>query len=249
MRCIGAPTLTELKLLLLKALHLKSEAAEQHFITAQTAELLGRQKTRVSSADSARYLEQAEQLRRQQGSVCLPDWFEKQEPWQRQLAALAQLSTAVKDSPSGPSQARLVWEIHIGSKYITLSPREQKRKGQAAWTGGRAVALKRLSESPEEFDYLSPQDRQVCTSIKKNNYSYYGGTEYELITSLALPHLINHPLVFLQDSAGVRVEILRGMPELEIKKVDAQTLSLRLQPALNSLSDSVIVTRETPTHG
>ena len=243
---LGVP-LTDLKLLLLKELHLKSEAVGQHFITAQTAELLGRQKNLVSSDDCARYLEQAGTLRLSQGIVCLPDWFEKQEPWQRQLAALAQLSVAVKDSPSDPTQARLVWEIHLAPTYLTLSPREQKRKGQAAWTGGRAVALKRLSESPEEFDYLSPQDRQICACIKRNNYTYYGGTEYELNTNLALPHLINHPLVFLQDSAGVRVEILRGTPELEIKKTDAHTLSLRLQPALNAQSDSVIVTRETPT--
>ena len=245
---LGVP-LSDLKFLLLQELHLKSEAAGQHFIAAQTAELLGRQKARVSPADSTLFLQRAETLRRQQGSVCLLDWFEKQEPWQRQLAALAQLSAAVKDSPgtSGPSQARLVWELHIGPKYITLYPREQKRKGQAAWTGGRAVALKRLSESPEEFDYLSPQDRQVCACIKKPNYGYYGSADYELNSRQAMPYLINHPLVFLVESPGARVEILRGMPELEIKKTDAHTLTLRLQPALGSQSDSVLVTRETPT--
>ena len=245
---LGVP-LSELKFLLLQELHLKSEAAGQHFIAAQTAELLGRQKTRVSPTDSALFLQRAETLRRQQGSVCLLDWFEKQEPWQRQLAALAQLNAPAKDSPgtSGPTQERLVWEIHIGPHYITLHPREQKRKGQAAWTGGRAVALKRLSESPEEFDYLSPQDRQVCACIRKNSYGYYGGADYELNSRQAMPYLINHPLVFLAESPGVRVEILRGMPELEIKKTDANTLSLRLQPALGGQSDNVIVTRETPT--
>jgi superfamily II DNA or RNA helicase len=244
---LGVP-LTDLKFLLLKALHLKSVVAGQHFITTQSAELLGRQKNRVSPDDCARYLELANTLRRQQGSACLPDWFEKQEPWQRQLAALAQVSSAAaKDSSSGPSQARLVWEILFAPKGITLYPREQKRKGQAAWTGGRAVALKRLSESPEEFDYLSPQDRQVCACIRRNSYGYYGAVEYEIDSLQAMPHLINHPLVFLVESPGVRIEILRGMPELEIKKTDAQTLSLRLQPAMNAQSDSVIVTHETPT--
>ncbi|MDP3651491.1 MAG: DEAD/DEAH box helicase [Rhodoferax sp.] len=245
---LGVP-LTDPKFLLLQELHLKSEAAGQHFIAAQTAELLGRQKTRVSPTDSALFLQRAETLRRQQGSVCLLDWFEKQEPWQRQLAALAQLSAPAKDSTStsGPTPARLVWEIQIGPRHIALYPREQKRKGQTAWTGGRAVALKRLSESPEEFDYLSPQDRQVCACIKKSNYGYYGGIEYEINSLQALPHLINHPLVFSMESPGVRVEILRGMLELEIKKADANTLTLRLQPPLGSQSDSVIVSRETPT--
>ena len=245
---LGVP-LTDLQFLLLQELHIKSENAGLHFIAAQTAELLGRQKTRVSPADSALFLQRADTLRRQQGSVCLLDWFQKQEPWQRQLAALAQLSATVKDSAStsGPTQARLVWEIQITPQYIALHPREQKRKGQAAWTGGRAVALKRLRESPEEFDYLSPQDQQVCACIKKANYGYYGSADYELNGRQAIAHLINHPLVFSMESPGVRVEILRGTPELEIKKTDAHTLSLRLQPALGSQSDSVIVTRETPT--
>ena len=245
---LGVP-LTELKFLLLKALHLKSASCGLHFITAQTAELLARQESRFSPEEQAELVLRAQTLRRQQGSECLPNWFEKQEPWQRQLAALAQLSPATKDSASSsaPAQARLIWEIQIGARYISLYPREQKRKGQAAWTGGRAVALKRLSESPEEFDYLGQQDRLVCACIRKNNYGYYGSAEYELDGTRAIAHLINHPLVFLMASPGARVEILRGVPELEIKKVDAHTLSLSLQPALDSESAPVLVTQETPT--
>jgi hypothetical protein len=245
---LGVP-LSELKFLLLKALHLKSAACGLNFITAQTAELLGRQKSRVSAQECAEYLQQAETLRRQQGCVNLLDWFEKQEPWQRQLAALAQLSPGAKDSAStsAPAQARLIWEIQIGARYITLYPREQKRKGQAAWTGGRAVALKRLCESPQEFDYLSPQDRLVCGCIRKVRSGYYGGVDYELDGRQAIVHLINHPLVFLVESLGVRVEILRGVPELEIKKVDAHTLRLRLEPEINADSAPVLTTQETPT--
>ena len=48
-------------------------------------------------------------------------------------------------------------------------------------------------------------------------------------------------------SPGVRVEILRGTPELEIKKMNALTLSLHLEPAINSDSAPVLVTQETPT--
>ncbi len=245
---LGVP-LSELKFLLLKALHLKSASCGLHFITAQTAELLGRQKSRLTPQEHAEYVQQAETLRRQQGCVNLLDWFEKQEPWQRQLAALAQLSPGAKDSAStsAPAQARLIWEIQIGARYITLYPREQKRKVQAAWTGGRAVALKRLCESPQEFDYLSPQDRLVCACIRKVRSGYYGGVDYELEGRQAIVHLINHPLVFLVESPGVRVEILRGVPELEIKKVDAHTLRLRLEPEINADSAPVLTTQETPT--
>ena len=60
-----------------------------------------------------------------------------------------------------------------------------------------------------------------------------------------MPCLIGHPLVFWMDSSGVRVEIVRGEIELEIKKTDADTLTLRLQPPIGRAS--VLVFKETPT--
>ena len=81
--------------------------------------------------------------------------------------------------------------------------------------------------------------------IRPVNHGYYGGVAYELDAERALPHLIGHPLVFWTDPAGVRVEILRGELELEIKKTDANTLTLRLQPPL--ARQSVVVIKETPT--
>lgn len=237
---LGLPS-AELKHLQLAELCLKSEAAGFDFIAAQAAELLGRS----TYQDSASFAARASALRARLGMVALADWFERQEPWQRQLAALASLSTASSASAGGES--RLIWELQLWSGHVEIAPREQKRKGKTNWTGGRAVALKRLSEEADEIDFLTPQDRQVCATIRSVNVGYYGGVGYELNGKSALPHLIGHPLVFWQSPPGVRVEILRGEPELEIKKTAADALTLRLSPPLDENSDNVLVSQETPT--
>jgi hypothetical protein len=242
---LGAPA-SELKTLLLRELFLKSEAAGFEFIAVQAAELLSRTSEQLPSGDDAALLARATALRQKLGLVVMADWFERQEPWQRQLAALAKLSTASSSADAGP-QARLVWELHLTKTDAVLSPREQKRKGREGWTGGRAVALKRLREEVGTMDFLTAQDRKVCDLIKHEPYNYYGGAEYSLDNQAALVHLIGHPLVFWQNPPGVRVEILPGVPELEIKKTASNTLTLRLQPPLDKPEQQVLISQETPT--
>ena len=243
---LNAPT-SELKTLQLLELLLKSEAAGFDLVTVQAAELLNRSSDKLRQPDLAGHLERTTHLRLQQGMVVMADWFARQEPWERQLAALAKLSASDKDTGTSGAQSRLIWELDLLAGRVRLAPREQKRKGKSGWTGGRAVALKRLCEETDTFDFLTPQDRHVCTSIKKVSYGYYGTFEYEIDGDQALPHLIGHPLVFWGNPEGVRVEILRGEPELEIKKTEGDTLTLSLKPSIDTDTSDSLVTRETPT--
>lgn len=230
----------------LAELGMKAEAAGFHFIAVQAAELLRSATSPQTKPSYLEFLDRAAPLRQKLGLKPLRDWFERQEPWQRQLAALAKLSTTGDAAEaSGAAQSRLIWELFQSPAETVLHPREQKRKGKAAWTGGRAVALKRLLEDADSLDYLTPQDRKVCAMIKPVHYGYYGSVTYELDGDHALPCLIGHPLVFWMDPVGVRVEIVRGEVELEIKKTDKNTLTLRLQPPIGN--ESVLVIKETPT--
>jgi len=79
------------------------------------------------------FLGRAAQLHEQWGLRSLRDWFERQEPWQRQLAALAKLSTTGDAADAtGAAQSRLIWELQLSTRSAMLHPREQKRKGKAA---------------------------------------------------------------------------------------------------------------------
>ena len=227
---------------MLVELNQQAEAAGYYFVAAEAAELLGR------STCSADYLERAAALRKKQSLVSLVDFFVRQEPWQRQLTALAKLSLSVGAVGAVVgSQSRLVWELHFIKDDVYVAPREQKRKGSGAWSGGRAVALRRLKEDANIMDFLTPQDQQVCTCIRKPYVTYYGGDDYEIDGKKALTYLIGHPGVFWQEPSGVRVEILRGEPELEIKKTDADTLTLCLTPSMDDKANNVLIVKETPT--
>ncbi len=238
------------KIRLLVLLYQQTQQAGLLFLAAQAAELLGRiidSTDSTDSTDSAQYLESAKAMRQEYCMVCMVSWFERQETWQRQLAALAGLIPGAKQSATGQSQTRLVWQLYLVDQFVSLSPYEQKRKGTGAWSSGRAAALKRLCEDASTMDFLTPQDQQICAGIRKVRAGYYGGINYELDDNAALNDLIGHPAVFWRDMPNVRVEILRGEPELEIKKTSADTLTLRLQPSLEDVKSGVVITKETPT--
>lgn len=220
-----------------------TEATGFLFLAAQAAELL----SRLVRGAATGYAERASALRQELGIAPLVDWFERQEPWQRQLAALANLQSAGA-TDTVTSQSRLVWLVNFLPKIgaASVAPREQKRKGKGAWTAGRAIALKRLSEEYATLDFLTDQDRRVCAGIERNHDSYYGG-DYELDGHCALAQLIAHPLVFWHDMPEVRVEILRGEAELLIKKTADDTLTLHLHPPIDSVTSDILVSKETPT--
>jgi superfamily II DNA or RNA helicase len=237
---LGSPKLDQKKDILLK-LYQKADAAELYWITAQVAELLHR-----IGVKGQRYGERAQALREKYGFNNLADWFERQEPWQRQLSALMTLSSGVLgNSALNPAASRLVWLLSSNPQpsLLTLEPREQKQDARGYWKKGRAVALRRLCEGSEVIPSLTQQDQDVIASIRKIR-SYYG-TEYQVDAQKALVALIHHPLVFWQDAPDSRVELLPGAPELLIKKQDKELL-ISLTPRVYEDS-TLLIQRETPT--
>ena len=169
--------------------------------------------------------------------------FQLKEPWEHALSALLEL-TQTGPEPK-PAQTRLVWWIHWHkSGSCTISPREQKRDARGQWTQGRPVALKRLYR-PEKLDFLTPQDREICAAVRADYSGYYGQTSYEIDPHKALSLLVGHPLVFWEDNPGVRVELVRGEPELLIAPQGSQW-RLELVPQVGP-EEPLKVVKETPT--
>lgn len=229
----------------LTALHQAAEANGLHWLVAQAAELLHRMGVKKTKRQD--YGQQAKALREKYGFDNLTDWFERQENWQRQLSALMSLSGGTVTLSATSASSRLIWLIaHTpGSHSIRLEPREQKRDGRNPnqWTKGRAVALRRFHEDAEAFPYLTLQDRTIVGCIRKIR-SYYG-SDYVWDEDKALTTLVGHPLVFWEDAPEIRVELLRGEPELRVQKQDRQ-LTLSLNPTVKEDS-KVLIQRETPT--
>lgn len=187
----------------------------------------------------------AGELRRRHGFADLSLWFEREEPWERQLNALINLQPALNQEVV--RESRLVWMIrydpHLGVQEI--EPREQKRDAQGGWTRGRALGLKRLAEEGAELDYLTAQDLQVLNAIAGRRYYGSTGVRFEFELDKALAALVGHPLLFWMDSPGTRIELLPGEPELLVK-ARGGSVTIALQPPVGEQDGEVIVSRETP---
>ncbi len=169
--------------------------------------------------------------------------------WEENLAALNLVSQRYGDGRAerrghDMSDRRMVWWIYGDGGFVTLEPREQKRNKKGAWTKGRKVALKRLSEELETFDYLTPEDLKICAAINQRherNYSYYIETSYELEGERALRAAIGHPHLYRGDMDGrdrQTVTLEEVSPRLEVVEGKrGETIQIRMHPYPDSSFD------------
>lgn len=218
----------------------KTHSLGFEFIAAQAAQL------------RAAWLQQPEQaqvaaaIRTECGFVDLVAWFAREEPWQRQLAALVKLKAPLPSAPTA-RDVRLVWNIvfepTLNALYV--EPREQKLDARGKWTKGRPLALQRLAD-PEQLEFADAQDKRVCATALMRTEEYYGRVTYTLDHRAAILALAGHPLVFWQETPTIRVEIVRGEPQLLIEDSGAN-IKLTMQPELTMTDDVILIVKETPT--
>lgn len=217
----------------------QAQAAGYHWLAMEAAELLSRLLPR------SQYGFQATALRQNTCNRTLADLLQSQEPWELCLNALANLHKKQPQVLAQPqTRQRLAWFVTFYSNSYMLQPREQTLNAKGEWGKGRPVALKRLSSKPGDFDYLTPQDLRVCSQIKTFSYGW-GKIEYTF-SEKAIAALIGHPLVFWENAPTTRVEIVKGEPELLVKKDKGDQLTLQIFPELKEDSD-ILVVKESPT--
>jgi superfamily II DNA or RNA helicase len=218
----------------------RAVAAGFNFIAAQAAALLGH----LGDAEQEQV---ADALREQHGLDDLAHWFERQQAWQRQLAALIKLQHG-HGAPTPGNASRLVWVIDFDAHHgiILVEPREQKCGARGLWSNGRAMGLKRLHDEAEQIDFLTAQDVRAAGAIAPRREYYGSAPRHEIDIERAIAALIGHPLVFWLENLDTRVELLAGEPELLVKTSRGQVM-IRLQPALADVDADIVVTKETPT--
>jgi superfamily II DNA or RNA helicase len=240
---LGLPQLHERRAFLEQQVGV-AEAAGFDFIAAQIASVLG-------GLGMVGMDKHAIALRQQHRFTDLALWFEREQPWERQLNALINLQPAVNIEVV--KESRLAWMIswdpHLGVRAV--EPREQKRDAQGGWSRGRALGLKRLAEDAAELDFLTAQDLQVAASLSGYRYYTGNGTRYEFDLDKAVAALVGHPLLFWIDAPGTRVELLPGEPQLVVQvgrnAAGSGKVMITLNPPLRDQQGDVVVTKETPT--
>ncbi|WP_068374839.1 DEAD/DEAH box helicase, partial [Paraglaciecola hydrolytica] len=134
-----------------------------------------------------------------------------------------------KDTPSKP--VRLIWEYEASYGH-RLTAREQKLS-KSGWSKGRTVALKRLKEETELFDYLSDSDENMCRVIEVyQSWGYYAKTEYSLQGLSALQAAVGIDNLYHCDDLEQNIEIIKREPELLVSQQGEQLcLSIADLPA------------------
>jgi SNF2 family DNA or RNA helicase len=224
---------------LLEPLYQRAIASGHHWLAMETAELLSRLKP------SSNYHQQAATLREDSGIKTIVDLIQPQEAWSMSLNALANIQKEAQTHPKVESELRLAWFITFSPFRCVVQPREQKVNAKGEWSKGRPIALKRLNSGLSEFDYITSQDMRVCSCIEVYSDGYYGKVDYTF-GEKTISALIGHPLVFWEDTPNIRVEIVKGEPELLVKKEKLGRLTLEFSPKLPE-SQNILNIKETPT--
>ncbi|NEV61919.1 DEAD/DEAH box helicase [Thiorhodococcus minor] len=165
--------------------------------------------------------------------------------WEIALEALKGLGSGDEGRASVEPEAdrRMAWVLSLYGGEGQLEPREQKRTKRGGWTQGRPVALARLVESPEEFDYLTDEDKRILAAITQEReqswYGNYGRVYYRLDGERALLAAVGHPRVFRPGVMDAPLELVPAGPVLEVVKRKSDIL-VRLNPFPPEASDLLI---------
>ncbi len=165
-----------------------------------------------------------------------------EEPWQRSLHALIEITSQADQARAPAADTRLIWLVGLHKDFLRLQPLEQKRGARGNWTKGRPVALSRLA-SGAGLDNLTPQDQTLRQAVEREVYRYYT-PGYTLNMEKAIPALIGHPNLFLEDSPETPLEVVKGEPEVAVTQSGSQ-LSIRF--ATPVATERHVIVKETPT--
>ena len=144
----------------------------------------------------------------------------KQESWRAVLASLQALGGEA--ATQGRRATRVIWSIRIDKQGAieAIEPLEQKR-GVRGWSKPKALPLGKLAKDNK----LEPWDARVARAIRSERHS----SRYFLDRAVAIGALIGHPAVVWADAPDVALDLVEGMPELEVVQ-QGERYVLRVMP-------------------
>jgi hypothetical protein len=229
----------------LEKFYTRATAAGYNWLAMEAAGIL----SRINPNDRFQsfYQKKSVELQAELGIKNLATLIQAQEPWELSLTALTniqQKNSAVTNVDRHLNNQRIIWAIILYGTSLQIQPREQTRNAKGEWSKGRNIALKRL-QSPEEFDYLTPQDLRICGHVQSYNPNGWGSMQYRF-SERAILALIGHPLVFWEDNMAARIDVVKGEPELTVKTGTGNRIVIEMSPKPEP-ERHVMVQKESPS--
>lgn len=221
----------------LSRLIMEADEAGMKWLVMECTELLRR-----AEEDSPVLRDFCDKIKEETGMVPFSGTIRVDEPWRRRLRALIQSVSEEGGAKAQAKRSRLAWLIEHAGGEVALHPVEQKLNASGIWTNGRPVALSRFFNGTG-LDFMTDQDRAIRAGMTRKHSSYYG-VSYSFDMEKVLPSLAGHPLLFLSDSPGVRVEFVKGDAEIVVTQGDR---GFNIKFSAQDSGDRFQVIQETPT--
>ncbi|MDR2762033.1 MAG: DEAD/DEAH box helicase [Planctomycetaceae bacterium] len=178
-------------------------------------------------------------FRAKKNYVPLRNLFSYRNNWELVLESLQSVAN-VKDGGKTSARetekkTRLVWRVDAEpDNLVSFYPYEQlwDKKSQS-WTSGKPIVLSRLFRYQNKLDYLTQQDREICSTISVKTYAH-SRPEYYLMVDVA-DKFVGHPLLFSYKEPNMRVELLQGHGEISMEEKVGKLL-VTFSPTLKSAS-------------
>lgn len=220
----------------LSGVFVRSREIGLNWLAMESAELLCRTEQRTPIRE--KYLHTVQE---ETGMGSFLSALQVEEGWRRCLRVLHKVSQTSHKTADGQRNRRLIWLLGFRDSSVTLQAKEQKISARGTWTKGRILHISRIINM-QELAYVSEQDKAVFAAIEQSSPYYH--PDDILNVQKALPALIGHPLVFLEENPSISVEIVRGEPEIMVTRADAK-LRITMSPPVSD--EKVLLVRETPT--
>jgi hypothetical protein len=166
--------------------------------------------------------------------------------WELALMKLEKIAEKITGKENVPvaKATRLTWQMKIDSRFISIEPVEQVF-GKNGWSSGKAVALKRLLSGGVKS--MTSQDFDVAECIEEQyaNSGWYYKTTLGINVDNAMPLLVDHPLLFLDNSSGTPLQLVKAKPSLQIS-VQQKGYLVTLTKYVYS-NEHIGIIKETPT--
>ncbi|MDR2642361.1 MAG: DEAD/DEAH box helicase [Planctomycetaceae bacterium] len=176
-------------------------------------------------------------FRTKKNSVPLRGLFSYRNTWE---LILESLQTVVKTktgnkviSNDNKKKSRLIWRVSVElDNAAGFYPYEQTwDKKSQSWTLGKAIALSKLFRYQNKLNFLTPQDREICSVISVRTCAH-SKPEYYFTTD-AGEKFVGHPLLFSFKDPAMRVEFVQGHGEISMAEKNGKLL-VTFSPPLKS---------------
>jgi len=185
-----------------------------------------------------------EKFRQQTKAVPLSALFAGKEDWALCLESLQTLASETPKTPKSKTvtkkeqpKSRLIWLMSKQTKFSppVFIPCEQKWSAKTnSWLKEDQKTIAHLFKSQNRLNYLTEQDRTICSKIRVTRHDYKFNDEIAL-------DFVGHPLLFTKTDAKnlVRVELVLAKPEIAMQEVDGK-LHVSFVPPLTTYTHTYV---------